>query len=249
MLPRQTLPAVLTALALVLPGCEAEPKRTETPPPAKAAETQETSVKPGINKTFLDPELDVDSFVKRWEVESREIYVHREAILAALKLEPGQAIADIGTGTGLYLKPFADAVGPKGRVYAVDISPRFLAHVRERVKTEALNTVSVVEGGEREARLKPDSVDAAFVCDTYHHFEYPQSMLASLRSALKPNGLLAIIDFERIPGVSSDWVMGHVRAGKATVIKEVEAAGFKLEKEVQGTGLEENYMLRFRKTG
>ena len=55
MLPRQTLPAVLTALALVLPGCEAEPKRTETPPPAKAAETQETSVKPGINKTFLDP--------------------------------------------------------------------------------------------------------------------------------------------------------------------------------------------------
>ena len=75
MLPRQTLPAVLTALALVLPGCEAEPKRTETPPPAKAAETQETSVKPGINKTFLDPELDVDSFVKRWEVESREIYV------------------------------------------------------------------------------------------------------------------------------------------------------------------------------
>jgi len=70
-------------------------------------------------------------------------------------------------------------------------------------------------------------------------------MLASIHRALRPGGSLVIIDFERIPGVSSAWVMNHVRAGKETVIREVEAAGFRLEKEIPL--LRQNYMLRFRR--
>ncbi len=88
-------------------------------------------------------------------------------------------------------------------------------------------------------------MDLAFVCDTYHHFEYPRRMLGSIRRALRPGGALVIIDYRRVPGRSSPWVMGHVRAGKETVISEVQAAGFRLVSEQQF--LQENYFLTFRK--
>src|SRR5262249_32106027 len=98
---------------------------------------------------------------------------------------------------------------------------------------------------ERSVELPQFSIDAAFVCDTYHHFEYPQHVLFSLFHALKPTGKLYIVDFERIPGVSRPWVLEHVRADKKTVIKEIESAGFTFEQELPIEGLKENYVLRF----
>jgi predicted methyltransferase len=86
-------------------------------------------------------------------------------------------------------------------------------------------------------------VDVAFVCDTFHHFEYPQSMLASLHRALRPEGQLIVIDYEKIAGQSSGWVMDHVRADKAAVIREIEAAGFRYVGEERL--LKGNYFLRF----
>ena len=90
------------------------------------------------------------------------------------------------------------------------------------------------------------SIDVAFVCDTYHHFEYPTASVASLRDALKPGGRLVIIDFERIPGKTREWVLNHVRAGKEVFTKEIESVGFVKEKEVKVSGLKENYTLIFR---
>jgi len=95
--------------------------------------------------------------------------------------------------------------------------------------------------------LPPNSVDRAFVCDVYHHFEYPQRSLASIYSALRPGGELIVVDFERIPGVSRDWLLDHVRAGKETFRAEIEAAGFEFVEEVEISKLEENYVLRFRR--
>ncbi len=94
--------------------------------------------------------------------------------------------------------------------------------------------------------LPDDSIDLAFVCDVYHHFEYPSSMLASLRGVLRSGGALVVIDFERIPGRTREWILDHVRAGKEVFTEEIEDAGFVLEKELQVDGLLENYMLRFR---
>jgi predicted methyltransferase len=98
---------------------------------------------------------------------------------------------------------------------------------------------------ERSVELPVRSIDVAFICDTYHHFEYPQAMLASLHAALKPGGRLAVIDYEKIPGRSSSWVMGHVRAGRETAIAEIEAAGFKMLK--AHALLRDNYFLEFQK--
>ena len=95
--------------------------------------------------------------------------------------------------------------------------------------------------------LPPRSIDAAFVCDTYHHFEYPRSTMASIHTAMRSGGRLVVVDFERIPGVSRDWILGHVRADKATFRAEIEQSGFVFEDEVTIDGLEENYVLRFRR--
>jgi ubiquinone/menaquinone biosynthesis C-methylase UbiE len=132
-------------------------------------------------------------------------------------------------------------------VYAVEISPKFLEHLRERAKREKLARVEVVEALEDSVELPGASVDIAFVCDTYHHFEYPQSSLASLHKAIRSGGSLVILDFDRVPGKSRPWVLEHVRAGKETFRQEIESAGFEFEREVSVEGLKENYVLRFRR--
>ncbi|HEX9813936.1 MAG TPA: methyltransferase domain-containing protein [Myxococcota bacterium] len=207
----------------------------------------EASVRPGVNDTFLAEDLDVERFVEIFEGESREVFVQRERIVGALAVSSGMTVADIGAGTGLFLPAFDREVGSEGRVYAVDISPKFLEHLRERAARENLARVEVVKALEDSVELPAATVDLAFVCDTYHHFEYPQSTLASLFAAIRPGGSLVILDFERIPGESTDWVLGHVRAGKEIFRREIETAGFRFEREVSVAGLEENYVLRFRR--
>jgi len=207
----------------------------------------ETSVKPGINENFLDPELSVEEWMERFEVESREIFAERDAIARTLQLEPGDDVADVGSGTGLFLEPLAAAVGPEGRVYALDISPVFVEHLAQRARELGLAQVVPRLCAEDSLDLPDGSLDKAFVCDTYHHFEYPRHTLASLHRALRQGGEVVIVDFERIPGVSREWVLDHVRCGKDVVIAEVEAGGFELVEEPRVPGLTENYVLRFRR--
>jgi FkbM family methyltransferase len=207
---------------------------------------EEASVRPGINKDYTDPNLDVDKMVQRLESESREVFAQRAAIAAAVGLRPGAAVADVGAGTGVFTDYFAQAVGGTGRVYAVDIAPKFVARLRERAAAHGWPQVEAVLCTDRDVTLPPASIDTAFICDTYHHFEYPRATMTSIHRALRPGGEVVIVDFERIPGVSRDWVLGHVRCGKEVVIAEVEACGFTKVGEAS-LGLHENYCLRFRR--
>jgi predicted methyltransferase len=205
----------------------------------------EESVAPGANERFLAPDLDVAHYETVFEGESREIAVARDAIVSTLALRPGESVADLGAGTGLFLAPLARGVGAQGRVFAIEIAPAFVSHLAARADAEGFPQVTAVLGHDDGLDLAPASLDLVFVCDTYHHFEYPRSMLAGIRAALRPGGRLVIVDFERIPGVSRDWVLEHVRLDKETCIAEVEAEGFALEREVDVPELEENYVLRF----
>ena len=206
---------------------------------------QDKSVRPGINESFKDP--DVDEFVKRFEIESREVYAKRNEIVAACRIEPGQTVADIGAGTGLFTRLFADAVGENGRVVAVDIAQKFLDHIATSSREAALKNVETVLCTADSTELPPDSVDVAFICDTYHHFEFPSKTMASLRRALKPDGRVIVIDFKKIPGVSSDFVMGHVRAPQTLFESEIVAAGFLKAREVTDL-LAENYLVEFTRS-
>jgi predicted methyltransferase len=228
----------LVLAALVLASCRSRPV-------APMAPTAEASVKPGINAEFLKPSLNLTQWVDRFEGESREIFTHREQLVAAAKVRPGMAVADIGAGTGLFTPMFARAAGPKGRVFAVDIAPDFLAHIERRAAAAGLKNVQTVRCTERSVELPPGSIDFAFICDTYHHFEYPRSTMASLHRALRPGGQVLVVDFKRIPGQSTDWVLNHVRAGQDVFTAEIEAAGFRKVEQVDL--LKDNYVLRFRK--
>jgi ubiquinone/menaquinone biosynthesis C-methylase UbiE len=191
--------------------------------------------------------MDPEQWAARFEVESREVFSSRDAILAAAGIERGETVADVGAGTGLFTALFARAVGTDGWVYAVDIAPRFIEYLAEKLPAGGIVNVTPVLCTATSTNLPPASVDVAFVCDTYHHFEHPEQTLASLRRALRPDGRLVIVDFEREEGVSREWVLNHVRAGKSEVKGEIEAAGFQLEAEPDVPGLEENYLLVFRR--
>lgn len=197
---------------------------------------------PSINLPYQAP--DFEQWRSRFERPGREVYDFRREILAATAPKPGMHIADIGTGTGLFTRLFADAVGPDGRVYAVDVAEEFVRNV-EREAREAGHTNVVGRVNDQQGvGLAPDSIDLAFVADTYHHFERPAAMLASIRAALRPGGTLVVVDFERIAWFSSPWVMQHVRAGKEVFIEEILASGFVYEGEERF--MQFNYFLRFR---
>ncbi|MBK8001579.1 MAG: methyltransferase domain-containing protein [Verrucomicrobia bacterium] len=232
--------AFSVSLAL-LTGCQTGPASATSSPVA------EKSVKPGINTEYLKPNLNVSNWVERFEKEGREIYDHREKIVAAAKIRAGSVVADIGSGTGLFTPMLSAAAGPKGKVYAVDIVPNFLKLIEERAAQNGWKNVQTVLCTERSVELPANSIDSAFICDVYHHFEYPQQSLASLHRALRRNGEVFLIDFKRVPGVSSDWILNHVRAGQEVVTAEFEAAGFKKVEEIPL--LKDNYTLRFRKVG
>ncbi|MFQ5503639.1 MAG: class I SAM-dependent methyltransferase [Planctomycetota bacterium] len=206
----------------------------------------EESARPGINASFLDPKLDVQRFLNRFESESREIYRLRKELAMRVGLAPGLRVADIGAGTGLFSVPFAKAIGSQGIVYAVEISPRFVEHLGKLARATKLPQIRPLLCTERSAELPANSIDLAFICDTYHHFEFPAETMASIHKALKPGGQLVVIDFIRIEGKSRKWILGHVRAGEKVFSSEIESAGFRLLAR-EDVGLEENYFLRFVK--
>lgn len=213
---------------------------------ASVAIAQEQSVKPGINAKYLDPNMKVEEFTQKFETESREIFHQREKIVANVGLKPGMMMADIGAGTGLFTVPFSQAVGSTGKVYAVDIVKSFIEHIKARASKANIANVETVLCTEKSVELPESSIDLAFICDVYHHFEYPQATLATLHKALRPGGEIVLIDFKRIPGESSDFVMGHVRAGQEVFEAEVIAAGFEKVAEVKDV-LKENYFVRFKR--
>ncbi len=211
-----------------------------------AVVAREESVRPGINDTYRD--ADVETWVQRFESESREIFHERHRIVEAVGLEPGMDVADVGAGTGLFTGLFAQAVGPVGKVYAVDISQAFLKHIRDRVADRGLDNVETVLCAEDSVDLAAESVDVIFICDTYHHFEYPKSTMRSILRALRPGGRLVVIDFRRVEGGSRQWVLDHVRAGQGLTTVEIVLQGFELLDSVPDMDfLQENYFLRFRK--
>jgi len=210
---------------------------------SSAKTPSDTGADPRLTEQFEEPERPLEFWIERFESESREVYANRQAIVDALALEPGADVADVGAGTGAFEPPLLAAVGAEGRVYAVDISPRFLEHLRELAAAQGWTNVSVVEASETSSNLPPDSVDVVFSVATYHHFTHVEPTLASLRSALRPGGRMVIVDFRRIPGESSQWVLDHVRAGSETVRSEIEAAGFEFVRSIDL--LEENFILEF----
>jgi predicted methyltransferase len=203
----------------------------------------EQNVNPGINHYYQG--AGYQQWFATFERPGREVFDRRLDVVQALELKPAMDIADIGAGTGFYSLLFAQQVGSSGNVYAVDITDDFVRNIKRRAAEQNLNNIHAIVNSHKDTGLPAHSIDMAFVCNTYHHFEYPQTMLASIYRALRPGGKLVIIDYRKQPGRSSAWVMSHVRSAKQTVIYEIQQAGFKLDSE--SDLLRENYFLNFVK--
>ncbi len=220
-----------------------------TAPPLAAQPDSSTATKlpEGINDRFLDPQLDPNEFVERFEREGREAYAARNAILKATGVRPGMRVADVGAGTGLFTVLFSGEVGDAGWVYAVDISPKLIEHIANKAQHAGIENITPVLCDEDSVNLPPESIDLVFVCDTYHHFEFPTKTTTSIYRALRPGGKLVVVDFIRDEATSPDWILGHVRAGKDVFCAEIESVGFERMQEPILDELEENYLVVFSK--
>ena len=126
--------------------------------------------------------------------EQREQWQKVADIFEAMLVKPGAVVADVGAGDGFFTTRLSAAVGPQGRVLAVDIGADALRRLRGRIKDDQLTNVEVVEGTAADPKLPEGSLDAALIVNAYHEMTEHQAMLARIKAALKPGGRLVIVE-------------------------------------------------------
>ena len=160
---------------------------------------------------------------------SREQTQKPGQLVVAMGLQPGMTVADVGTGVGYMLPYLSKRVGPAGHVIAEDIFDDFLAAAKQTVENSSLPNVTFVKGAETDPNLPDGQVDMELVLDAYHHFDYPEKMLAALHKALRPEGKLVIVEYyKRESAMPNGRALTHIRLDMPDLIKEVEANHFHL---------------------
>jgi ubiquinone/menaquinone biosynthesis C-methylase UbiE len=153
-------------------------------------------------------------------------------IIDQLGLQPGQSVADVGTGPGFMLPYLSRAAGDRGTVYAEDIQPEFLDQAKTRVNTMALKNVKFVLGNDTDPNLPASTLSGVLILDVYHHFDYPEAMLSHIRDSLVSDGKLVIVEYYKrrgaMPNGDPDRAIEHIRLDEDDLIREVVANGFKV---------------------
>jgi ubiquinone/menaquinone biosynthesis C-methylase UbiE len=150
-------------------------------------------------------------------------------LVEAMSLKPGMVVADIGTGTGYMLPYLSHAVGPQGHVLAEDIFPDFLEKAKATASERKLANVEFIKGSETDPSLPENGVDVVLGLDTYHHWNYPEKMLAALHRQLRDGGRLVIVEYYKSPdAMPGGRAMQHIRLDAPDVIKEIESNQFRL---------------------
>lgn len=164
-----------------------------------------------------------------WLLETRERdwWQKPAALVAVLSLRPGDAVADIGAGSGYMIPHLSRAVGPRGRVWAQEIQAGMVWRLKERARR--FPNVRVVRGSALDPGLPPASVDVALLLTSYHEMSAPVAVLRALRSAVRPGGRLVIVDFnDFVPGADSPQFPPEERVPEETVVREAARAGWRL---------------------
>ena len=151
-----------------------------------------------------------------------------DSLLNLLEIPLGATVAEIGSGTGYFTWRLADKVGPRGKVFAVDVQQKMLDLTAETAKKHQLSNVQLVLGGDSDPHLPAASLDLVFIANAYHEFSDPQAIISAVNRALKPDGRLVIVEFaEGHPFGPQDkaerMTINQIRA-------EIEPLGFELDR-------------------
>ena len=129
------------------------------------------------------------------ERSEREAQERPELLLAALGLQPGDAVADIGAGSGYYTRRLAQQVGERGTVYAVDVQPEMIELLTSNLAAAKIRNVKAILGTPTDPKLPPASLDLILLVDVYHEMDHPFEMAQAMCAALKPGGRLVFVEF------------------------------------------------------
>ena len=170
-----------------------------------------------------------------------------QELVDEMRLKPGMTVADIGTGVGYMLTYLSRAVGPSGHVIGEDIFEDFLNAAKQRAQEEKLDNVAFIKGTEADPRLADGSVDVILALDSYHHYNYPEKMLAAFMQALRAGGRLVVVEYYKRPGAMPGGdAVKHIRLDEPDLVREIERNGFRKVSErehIKGS----QYMVEFEK--
>jgi len=169
---------------------------------------------------------DVERWSKVFDDPARDAWQKPEDLIRFLAVKPGQAVADLGAGTGYFTTRLARAVGPSGKVFGVDIEPTLVEHIRERAAKERLPQIVAVLAAPDDPKLPEHGVDLILVCDTWHHIDDRTVYLGKLARVLRSGGRVAVVDYR--PGDQPVGPPPEHKLPPERVVEEFQQGGFGL---------------------
>ena len=221
---------VTVATAAFLPAQESSPE--DSIPPARGRYLGRT-IAPTMGYAGAD-----------WLIrDTREQEERPSEVIKQLDLKAGMVVCDMGCGNGFYSLTMAKLVGPEGKVLAVDIQPEMLHLLELRANEEGIENIEPVLSTIVDPKLPKESVDLLLMVDVYHEFSHPQLMLEKIRESLKPDGMIALLEYREED--RSVPIKPLHKMSKRQIMKEYKANGFQLAK--QYDGLPWQHLMFFKK--
>lgn len=213
-----TFIAVFFALAMTASAPAQESTPAEKIPPARGKYLGRT-IAPTMGYIGAD-----------WLIrDTREQEERPSEVIKQLDLKPGMVVCDMGCGNGFYSLTMAKLVAPEGKVLAVDIQPEMLHLLELRAKDEGVTNIEPVLSTIIDPKLPKESVDLLLMVDVYHEFSHPQLMLERIRESLKPDGLIALLEYREEDRTVP--IKPLHKMSKRQIMKEYKANGFQLAKQ------------------
>jgi ubiquinone/menaquinone biosynthesis C-methylase UbiE len=175
----------------------------------------------GLSEREIAPATENAPFFDRPKRDQEE---KPELLMSALQLRRGATVADVGSGTGYFTWRLAQQVGPKGKVYAVDVQQSMLDLTRKTVAAHKLANVEYVLATDTGTRLPERSVDLVFIAYAYHEFGDPDAVMASIRRALKPGGRVVILEYAKESNIAPASPLHKMSFEE--IRREIEPMGF-----------------------
>lgn len=172
---------------------------------------------------------DFEGYLARLEDPERLGWQKPDEVVRALGLREGAVVCDLGAGPGVFALRLARAVGPRGRVHAIDVEPRMIELLRERARRAGIGNVNAILAPDGDAALPPEPCDAVLLVNVFHHLHDGAAALRRIAAGLAPGGVVANVDFHQ-----GDLPVGPPpdhKVSKAAFLEAVAAAGLEVARE------------------